>query len=53
MKPPERRRSEPKHTERTAADKATREARVAEEMRKNLLKRKAQRRARGDAGRAD
>jgi hypothetical protein len=36
---------QPKHSARTAADKAARTARVAEEMRKNLLKRKAQQRA--------
>jgi hypothetical protein len=36
---------QPKHSARTAADKAARAARVAEEMRKNLLKRKAQQRA--------
>ena len=36
---------QPKHAPRTAADKAAREARIAQEMRKNLLKRKAQQRA--------
>jgi hypothetical protein len=36
---------QPKHSARTAADKAARDARIAEEMRKNLLKRKAQQRA--------
>ena len=40
-RPPE----QPKHSARTSADKAARAARVAEEMRKNLLKRKAQQRA--------
>jgi hypothetical protein len=37
--------AQPKHSARTTADKAARAARVAEEMRKNLLKRKAQQRA--------
>jgi hypothetical protein len=42
---------QPKHSARTRADKAARAARVAEEMRKNLLKRKAQQRAkRGKSG---
>ena len=36
---------QPKHTAQTCADKAARAARLAEEMRKNLLKRKAQQRA--------
>ena len=36
---------QPKHSARTAADKAAREARIAQEMRNNLLKRKAQQRA--------
>jgi hypothetical protein len=36
----------PHHTPRTAADKAARDARLAAEMRKNLLKRKRQRRDR-------
>ena len=36
---------EPKHAARTSAEKASRAARVAQEMRKNLLKRKAQQRA--------
>jgi hypothetical protein len=36
---------QPKHAARTSADKAARAARLAQEMRKNLLKRKAQQRA--------
>ena len=36
---------QPKHTAQTRADKAARAGRLAEEMRKNLLKRKAQQRA--------
>jgi hypothetical protein len=36
---------QPKHSARTSAGKAAREERVAQEMRKNLLKRKAQQRA--------
>ena len=40
--PPE----QPKHSARTNAAKAARQARVAQEMRANLLKRKAQQRAR-------
>lgn len=36
---------QPKHSARTSADKAARAARVAQEMRQNLLKRKAQQRA--------
>jgi hypothetical protein len=36
---------QPKHSARTSADKAARAARIAQEMRKNLLKRKAQQRA--------
>jgi hypothetical protein len=36
---------QPKHAARTDADKAARAARVAQEMRRNLLKRKAQQRA--------
>jgi len=36
----------PHHTPRTAADKAARDARLAAELRKNLLKRKRQRRDR-------
>ena len=44
-KPPPK---EPEHSARTIAEKAAREARVAQEMRINLLKRKAQQRARRD-----
>jgi hypothetical protein len=36
---------QPKHSARTSADKAARAARIAQEMRSNLLKRKAQQRA--------
>jgi hypothetical protein len=43
----------PHLTPRTRADKAAREARLAAEMRANLLKRKRQQRARGDAGGSD
>jgi hypothetical protein len=43
----------PHLTPRTLADKAAREARLAAEMRANLLKRKRQQRARGDAGGSD
>jgi hypothetical protein len=39
---------QPKHSVATEADKAARAARVAQEMRKNLLKRKAQQRAKRD-----
>jgi hypothetical protein len=38
-------RGQPKHAARTSADKPARAARLAQEMRKNLLKRKAQQRA--------
>jgi hypothetical protein len=41
---------QPKHSPRTRADKAARDARIAEEMRSNLLKRKAQQRARREKG---
>jgi hypothetical protein len=41
---------EPKHSARTRAEKAARAARVAKEMRLNLLKRKAQQRARCEKG---
>jgi hypothetical protein len=37
--------NKPKHSTRTSAAKTARAARVAQEMRKNLLKRKAQQRA--------
>jgi hypothetical protein len=36
----------PRHSPRTQADKAARQARLAAEMRQNLLKRKRQQRAR-------
>jgi hypothetical protein len=42
---------QPKHTGQTSAAKAARAARVAEEMRSNLLKRKAQQRARQEKSR--
>lgn len=41
---------QPKLSARAAADKAAREARVAQEMRSNLQKRKAQQRAQRDKG---
>jgi hypothetical protein len=37
---------EPRHSPRTRADKAARQARLAAELRQNLLKRKRQQRAR-------
>jgi hypothetical protein len=40
----------PKHSTRTRAEKAARAARVAKEMRLNLLKRKAQQRAKREKG---
>jgi hypothetical protein len=43
----------PHLTPRIRADKAARAARLAAEMRANLLKRKRQQRARGDAGGSD
>jgi hypothetical protein len=43
----------PHHTPRTLEEKAAREARLAAEMRANLLKRKRQQRARDDARRSD
>jgi hypothetical protein len=43
----------PHHTPRTRADKAARQARLAAELRSNLLKRKRQQRARGDASGSD
>ena len=43
---PAREPSAPHHTPRTKAEKAAREARLADEMRENLLKRKRQQRAR-------
>ena len=42
--------NEPMHSARTRAEKAARVARVAEEMRLNLLKRKAQQRAKREPG---
>jgi hypothetical protein len=42
--------TQPKHSARTSAEKAARQARVAQEMRLNLLKRKAQQRAKGEKG---
>ena len=42
--------AEPQHSPRTRAEKAARAARIAEEMRSNLLKRKAQQRARREQG---
>ena len=47
--PPE----QPKHAARTSAEKAARAARVAQEMRKNLLKRKAQQRAKREKSRPE
>jgi hypothetical protein len=41
---------QPKHSARTAADKAARAARLAEAMRENLRKRKAQQRAQRQKG---
>ena len=43
----------PHHTPRTRADKAVRQARLAAELRANLLKRKRQQRARGDTSGSD
>ena len=45
--------NEPKHAARTSAAKAARAARVAQEMRKNLLKRKAQQRAKREKARPE
>ena len=42
--------AEPRHSPRTRAEKAARDARIAEEMRSNLRKRKAQQRARREQG---
>ena len=47
-KPPEA--GQPRHSARTAADKAARQARLAQEMRTNLQKRKAQQRAQRERG---
>jgi hypothetical protein len=44
---------EPKHAARTSAETAARAARVAQEMRKNLLKRKAQQRAKREKSRPE
>jgi hypothetical protein len=41
---------QPEHSARTRAEKAAREARIAEEMRSNLRKRKAQQRAKRAKG---
>jgi hypothetical protein len=41
---------QPRYSARTAADKAARRARLAQEMRTNLLKRKAQQRAQRERG---
>jgi len=41
---------QPKHSARIRAEKAARDARIAQEMRSNLLKRKAQQRARREKG---
>ena len=49
-RPPSSPSEEPKHSARTRAEKAARAARVAKEMRLNLLKRKAQQRAKRDQG---
>jgi hypothetical protein len=43
---------QPQHSAQTSAAKAARASRVAEEMRKNLLKRKAQQRAQREKPRA-
>jgi hypothetical protein len=43
----------PKHSAATAATKAARQARLAEEMRRNLQKRKAQQRAQRDRVKPD
>jgi hypothetical protein len=43
---PPREASAPHHTPRTKAEKAARQARLAAELRQNLLKRKRQQRAR-------
>ena len=48
MTEPSDKRPSPKHSTRTRAEKASRQAQLAAEMRKNLLKRKAQQRAQGD-----
>jgi len=48
MTEPSDKRRSPKHSAHTRAEKASRQARLAAEMRKNLLKRKAQRRTQGD-----
>jgi hypothetical protein len=55
-KPPPAKRprpSQPKHSAGTAASKAARQARLAEEMRSNLLKRKARQRAQRDRGKPE
>jgi hypothetical protein len=49
-KEPKHSSKKPKHSARTRADKAARAARLAQEMRLNLLKRKAQQRAKRSKG---
>jgi hypothetical protein len=48
-----RRRKEPALSPEGAAAEALRQARLAAALRENLLRRKAQKRGRGDAGRQD
>jgi hypothetical protein len=50
---PRAERPQPKHSAGTAASKAARHARLAEEMRSNLLKRKARQRAQRDRGKPE
>jgi hypothetical protein len=47
MTEPSDKRTGPKHSTRVQEEKASRQARLAAEMRKNLLKRKAQQRTHG------
>ena len=49
MTEPSDKRIGPKHSTRVQEEKASRQARLAAEMRKNLLKRKAQQRTHGGA----
>ncbi|MGH6914165.1 MAG: hypothetical protein ACREH3_10720 [Geminicoccales bacterium] len=49
MRETDRTPKRPRHSDRVEAGKAAREARLAEEMRKNLLKRKRQQRAKDPA----
>jgi hypothetical protein len=51
--PPQPRARQPRHLPDTQAAKAAREARLAEEMRKNLQKRKARQRALQEQGKPD